>query len=88
MLPRPLASRIGMRLTGVEDLLDDCSHLSLQHGVEQLDNEDQAGAEHQQRESQQDQTHKQVRMESGIVMPHSHPEDTMLTTMEEEVDEL
>lgn len=48
-------------LTGVDDPLDDCSHLSLQHGVEQFDNEDQAGAEHQQRESQQDQTHCEVR---------------------------
>lgn len=48
-------------LTGVKDLLDDCSHLSLQHGVEQFDNQDQAGAKHQQRKSQQDQAHSQVR---------------------------
>lgn len=48
-------------LTGVQDPLDDCGHLSLQHGVQQLDDEDQAGAEHQQRESQQDQTYWQVR---------------------------
>ncbi|TNN83545.1 hypothetical protein EYF80_006063 [Liparis tanakae] len=43
MLPRLLASRMGMR-----------------HGVEQLDDQDQAGAEHQQRKSQQNQTHCQV----------------------------
>lgn len=48
-------------LTGVEDLLDDWGHLSLQHGVEQLDDEYQAEADHQQRESEQDQTHRQVR---------------------------
>lgn len=47
-------------LTSVKDLLYDCSHLPLQHGVEQLDYQDEAGAEHQQRESQQDQTHCQV----------------------------
>lgn len=48
-------------LTGVEDFLDDNSHLSLQHRVEQLDYEDQAGAEHEQRESQQNQTHRHIR---------------------------
>lgn len=40
-------------LTGVEDFLDDTGHLSLQHRVEQLDYEDQTGAEHKERESQQ-----------------------------------
>lgn len=34
--------------TCVEHLLDDHSHLALQHGVEQLDDEDQAGTEDEQ----------------------------------------
>ena len=50
-----------MLLTSVQDLLDDGSHLSLQHGIEQFDNEDETGTEHQQRQSQKDQTHCQVR---------------------------
>lgn len=48
-------------LTSVKDLLDDAGHLSLQHGVEQLNDEDEAGTEHQQRKSQKDQTHCQIR---------------------------
>lgn len=47
--------------TCVEHLLDDHSHLALQHGVEQLDDEDEAGAEDEQRQSQQDEAHRQVR---------------------------
>lgn len=47
-------------LTCVEHLLDDHSHLSLQHGVEQLDDEDEAGAEDKQRQSQEDEAHCQV----------------------------
>lgn len=47
-------------LTSVEDLLDDSGHLSLQHGVEHLDDEDEAGAEHQQRQSQQDHPYSQI----------------------------
>lgn len=31
--------------TCVEDLLDDHGHLAFQHGVEQLDDQDEAGAE-------------------------------------------
>lgn len=48
-------------LTGVEDLLDRGGHLPLQHGAEQLDDEDEAGAEHQQRQSQQDHTDGHIR---------------------------
>lgn len=47
-------------LTCVEHLLDDHSHLSLEHGVEQLDDEDEARAKDQQWEGQQDQTHGQI----------------------------
>lgn len=46
--------------TCVEHLLDDHSHLSLQHGVEELDDEDEAGAEDEQRQSQEDEAHGQV----------------------------
>lgn len=46
--------------TCVEHLLDDHSHLPLQHGVEQLDNEDEAGAEDKQRQSQENEAHCQV----------------------------
>lgn len=46
--------------TCVEHLLDDHSHLALQHGVEQLDDEDEAGAEDEQRQSQENETHCQV----------------------------
>lgn len=46
--------------TCVEHLLDDHSHLALQHGVEQLDDEDEAGAEDEQRQSQQNEAHCQV----------------------------
>lgn len=48
-------------LTGVEDLRDHGGHLPLQHGAEQPDDEEQAGAEHQQRHSQQDHTDGHVR---------------------------
>lgn len=41
--------------TCVEHFLDDQSHLSFQHGVEQLDNEDEAGAENKQRQSQENE---------------------------------
>lgn len=47
-------------LTCVEHLLDDHSHLPLQHGVEQLDDEDEAGAEAEQRQSQENEAHGQV----------------------------
>lgn len=46
--------------TCVEHLLDDHGHLSLQHGVEQLDDEDEAGAEDDQRRSQENEAHRQV----------------------------
>lgn len=46
--------------TCVEHLLDDHSHLPLQHGVEQLDDEDEAGAEDEQRQSQENEAHCQV----------------------------
>lgn len=48
-------------LTSVDDGFDDTSHLSFQHGVKQFDDENQTGAEDQQRESQQDQTNGKVR---------------------------
>lgn len=47
--------------TCVEHLLDDHGHLALQYGVEQLDDEDQAGTEDEQRRSQQNEAHSQVR---------------------------
>lgn len=47
--------------TCVDDELNNTRHLSLEDWVEDFDNEDQAGAQHQQRDSQQDQTHRQVR---------------------------
>lgn len=46
--------------TCVEHLLDDHGHLALQHGVEQLDDEDEAGAEDEQRQSQENETHRHV----------------------------
>lgn len=46
--------------TCVQHLLDDHRHLALQHGVEQLDDEDEAGAEDQQRRQQKDEAHGQV----------------------------
>lgn len=46
--------------TCVEHLLDDNSHLPLQHGVEQLDDKDEAGAEDEQRQSQENEAHCQV----------------------------
>ena len=48
-------------LTCVENLLDDHGHLSLQHGVQQLDDEDEAGAEDEQRQGQENEAHRQVR---------------------------
>lgn len=47
--------------TCVEHLLDDHGHLPLQHGVEQLDDEDEAGAEDEQRQGQEHEAHRQVR---------------------------
>lgn len=46
--------------TCVEHLLDQHSHLALQHGVEQLDDEDETGAEDEQRPSQQNEAHGQL----------------------------
>lgn len=51
--------------TCVEHLLDDHGHLALQHGVEQLDNENEAGAEDEQRQSEENEAHCQV-WQSGI----------------------
>lgn len=47
-------------ITCVEHLLNNHSHLALQHGVEQLDDEDEAGAEDEQRQSQENEAHRQV----------------------------
>ncbi len=55
-------------LTCVKHLFDDNRHLTLQHGVQQLDDQNQAGAEGQQRQSQQNQAHRQVRQ----VSVHKH----------------
>lgn len=46
--------------TCVQHLLDDHRHLALQHGVEKLDDEDEAGTEDEQRRRQQDEAHGQV----------------------------
>lgn len=46
--------------TCVEHFLDDHSHLSFEHRVEQLDDEDEAGAEDEQRERQQNQAYGEV----------------------------
>lgn len=54
-------SRLKCLLTCVEHLLDDHSHLSLKHGVEQLDNEDEAGTEDEKGQGQQNDAHSQVR---------------------------
>lgn len=59
--------RLSNRLNGafcfctcVDHFLDDHSDLPFEHGVEQLDNEDEAGAEDEQRQSQEDEAHRQV----------------------------
>lgn len=46
--------------TCVEHFLDDDSHLSFEHRVEQLYNEDEAGAEDKQRQSQENEAYAQV----------------------------
>ena len=46
--------------TCIYDNLDDLCHLTLEGGVEDLDEEHQAGAEHSQGAGQQDQPHGQV----------------------------
>ena len=62
-------TRLGWEVRGeptcVQHTLDDHGHLAFQHGVEQLDNEDEAGAEHQQGHAQQDEAHRHVR-EIGV----------------------
>lgn len=47
-------------LTSVNDFLDGFGHLSLEQGVEEFDQEDEAGAEHDEGPSQQHQPHGQV----------------------------
>ena len=47
--------------TCVEHLLDDNSHLSFQHGVEELDDEDETGAEDEQRQGQENEADGEVR---------------------------
>lgn len=51
--------------TCVDDLVDDLGHVALQEGMEQLDQEQQTGAEDEQRARQEDQTHHQVRQLGG-----------------------
>lgn len=51
--------------TCVDDLVDDLGHMALQEGMEQLDQEQQTGAEDEQRARQEDQTHHQVRQLGG-----------------------
>lgn len=48
-------------LTSVDDLLDGFGHLPLEQGVEEFDQEDEAGAEHDKGPGQQHQPHGQVR---------------------------
>lgn len=48
-------------LTSVDDLLDGFGHLPLEQGVEDFDQEDEAGAEHDEGPGQQNQPHGQVR---------------------------
>lgn len=55
-------------LTCVEHLFDDDRHLTLQHGVQQLDDQNEAGTESQQWQSQQNQPHGQVRK----ISEHKH----------------
>lgn len=47
-------------LTSVDDFLDGFGHLSLEQGVEEFDQEDEAGAEHDEGPGQQHQPHSQV----------------------------
>lgn len=47
-------------LTSVDDLLDGFGHLPLEQGVEEFDQEDEAGAEHDEGPGQQHQPHGQV----------------------------
>lgn len=47
-------------LTCVEQLLNNDSHLTPEHGVEQLDDKNETCTEHQQGQSKQDQSHSQV----------------------------
>lgn len=51
----------GTFFTCVDHFLDDHGHLPLQYGVEQFDDEDEAGAEDEQRQSQENEAHCQVR---------------------------
>lgn len=57
--PHVVEGSSGFR-TCVENLLDHHGHLPLQHGVEQLDDEYEAGAEDEQRPSQQNEAHGQL----------------------------
>lgn len=52
---------VSVPLTSVDDLLDGFGHLPLEQGVEDFDQEDEAGAEHDEGPGQQNQPHGQVR---------------------------
>ena len=59
--PPPPPRRPASRRTGVDDCPHGLGDAAPQSGVEQLDNEDEAGAEHEQGGGQQDEAHGQVR---------------------------
>ena len=59
--PPPPPQRPASRRTGVDDCPHGLGDAAPQSGVEQLDNEDEAGAEHEQGGGQQDEAHGQVR---------------------------
>lgn len=52
---------VSILLTSVDDLLDGFGHLPLEQGVEEFDQQDEAGAEHDKGPGQQHQPHSQVR---------------------------
>lgn len=65
-MPTPRKPRPGDNApTGVDGLLDDNSYLSLKHGAQELDDQDQTATEHEQRGYQQDDADDKIR-EVGI----------------------
>lgn len=51
--------------TGIDGLLNDSSYLSLEHGAQELDDQDQTATEHEQGGHQQDNADDNIR-EVGI----------------------
>lgn len=60
MPPNDLTQTPGRLRTCVDDDLDDLCHLALEERVEDLDEEQEAGAEDSQGAGQQNQAHSQV----------------------------